>query len=259
MNANIQGLLMAPLLLKRDFRRNSLIVLSNIFYFVSDILSFSGSSVDCRAAMYIIQLFIIFGSILEVHTPMLRAYKLIEGKIKLALPFVSSALVICIFCTFAGLYGSCGLKSSHFVNVHISIVPDALASVFSICIYAISFWKIIELIDSSEFGKDNPKMQMIRGIAKYSMLFVIVVRVLMISLAIAGFDANQKLTTALRTNLVVFLMVVQLVLELTKVTGNTDEESGSKKQTTSKVAKREFKESLKVEKKPTQSFQIMNE
>ena len=287
LNASIQGLLIAPLLLTSDFRRNLLIVLANTFYLLSDFISFSASSINCDVGVYFIQLFIILGSICEVHTPLLRTYKLFDGIVKKAIPFLSASLTISIFCSLIGIYGYCGLSTSHFVSVHVNIIPDALASGISICVYILTFYKIINLVNSSEFGKENPKMQMIRGIAKYSMYFVIVVRLLMISFAIAGYDTNQKLTTALRSNLVVFLMIVQLSLELTKSASDRrdDEESisqggshsptrsiggtrrGTKGDFTSaehapgsrRGSKQEFLEALKNEKKPNRSFDMINE
>ena len=264
LNANIQGLLMTPLLLKSDYKRNLLIVFSNLFYFISNIISFSGRlNENCQVAMYFVQVFIIFGSIFEVHTPLIRAFKLLDGKVKKVVPVLSSALVISIFCSLINLYGSCGSTTSVFIYVHVSIVPDAVASVFSISIYAISFFKIIQMIDSSEFVKENPKMQMIKSIAKYSIFFVIIVRILMIALAIAGYDENEKLTTALRTNLVVFLMVVQIVLELSKhstdIIEKSDVESGRQSRGQKRPTKEEYNEKIRSERKLFKPFQPLDE
>eukprot|EP00834_Sanchytrium_tribonematis_P001442 NODE_35_length_36362_cov_0.944434.p18 type:complete len:277 gc:universal NODE_35_length_36362_cov_0.944434:14157-14987(+) len=258
-NANLQGLIMSPLLLMKDFKRNWFIVISNILYFIGNWVSFFGNSIDCDTAMYVVQLTIITGSIFEVHTPLVRAYKLLEGKLKRSIPILSGSLIICIFCSLAGIHSMCYTSSSHFVKIFVSIVPDLIASIFSISIYLISFWKIIELIDSSEFGKDNPKMQMIRAIAKFSMYFMVLVRCCMIGFSIGGLDTNQKLSTALRTNLVVFLMIVQLTLELTKSSGETSERSDVESVGKRRNTRDDFKDNNKQSVKPTQSFAIMHE
>ena len=226
--ANVQGLLISTILLKKDWKRNLVIVLANLCYFISNALNFGqkGSKLDCVGTGIIIQLLMILGSIFEVHTPMVRAYTLLTPKLKKIVPAISACMILCQFLVLVQFKAECSSNKKQFVILETSPAPQLLSNVLSIALFFIAFSKIIKLIDKSEFAKGNSKMQLIRSLSKYSLIFAISVKLAQTILDGTQFKFVNDLlhdgaiTIALRSNLVVFLMISQFTLELTKVAGD---------------------------------------
>ena len=71
--ANVQGMLISPILLKKDWKRNIVVVFANLSYFLSNMLNFGQKSAsNCAIVGAFVQFFLILGSILEVHTPVFQ-------------------------------------------------------------------------------------------------------------------------------------------------------------------------------------------
>eukprot|EP00834_Sanchytrium_tribonematis_P001112 NODE_24_length_41419_cov_0.818780.p13 type:complete len:306 gc:universal NODE_24_length_41419_cov_0.818780:27620-28537(+) len=231
---NIQGLLISPVLLKKDWKRNIVVVLANACYLISNLVNFGQKGIqDCLLSGYLIQLFMIFGSILEVHTPIVRAFPLFNAKLKKIVPIASFIMILCQFLVLVDFHVECDSISKRFLSLHSAAPAQFVANIFSIFILFVAFSKIIELIDKSEFAKNNSKMQLIRTLSKYSLYFAISVKVGHTVLDATNFGNSSRLlsdgaiTIALRSNLVVFLMISQFTLELTKQAGDQSTHSDS--------------------------------
>ena len=232
--ANIQGLIITPILLKKDLKRNIVVVLANVFYFTSNMINFSQRSIsNCDAAGYLVQLLLILGSILEVHTPMIRAYWLLNTRMKKIIPVVGILMILFQFLVLIDMSTNCNDTSQHFLVLSKFNSAQLVSDILSIILLYVAFRKIIELIDKSEFVKVNAKMQLLRSLAKYSLVCVISVKVCQSVLETTGFWRpfdflnNGALVIALRSNLIVVLMVSQLTLELTKASDDVTEKSDS--------------------------------
>eukprot|EP00834_Sanchytrium_tribonematis_P001439 NODE_35_length_36362_cov_0.944434.p15 type:complete len:290 gc:universal NODE_35_length_36362_cov_0.944434:15045-15914(+) len=226
--ANFQGLLISTVLLKKNWRRNIVIVIANICYLISNWISFGQSTTEnCTSTGYAVQIMLIFGSLFEAHTPLLRAFSLLTPRWKKAAPILSAIMIIAQFCTLIGVQFICDSEEHQFMVVVHRRSADAVASLFAIYIYILSFSKIIQVIDTSQFGKSNGRMKVIRTLSKYSMLFAIAMRVVIALFDIGRLDKNGKVVMAMRSNIVVFLMATQLCLELSKLSSDGSEYSDS--------------------------------
>ena len=226
--ANFQGLLISPILIKKNWKRNVVIVLANLFYLTSNWLSYSQNIYsDCSSVGYGVQLLMIFGSLFEAFTPLIRAYSLLTPRWKKAAPMMAGIMVIAQFLTLNGISFECNVTEHQFVVIHHKRSADAVASLFAIYIYILSFSKIIQVIDTSQFGKSNGRMKVIRTLSKYSMLFAIAMRVMIALVDIGQLDQNGKVVMLMRSNIVVFLMATQLCLELSKLSSDGSEYSDS--------------------------------
>ena len=179
---------------------------------------------------------------------MVRAYWLLNEKFKRIVPILSMLMILFQLLVFINLDVICVDFKKHFLTLRSFTPAQLVSNLISIIIFLIAFVKIIKLIDKSEFAKSNPKMQLIRSMSKYSLLFAISVKLIH-----TGLDAtslgyvnellkNGAMSIALRSNLVVFLMVSQFTLELTKQADDESTHSGgdsnSKKNDTGSFGKK---------------------
>ena len=225
--ANFQGLLISPILIKKNWKRNISIVAANICYLVSNWIAYGQSGIECSSAGYAVQVTLIFGSIFEAHTPLIRAYNLLTPRWKKAVPFMSIIMIIAQFLTLDKATFICDSEEHQFVTVIHKRAADAIASLFAIYIYILSYSKIIQVIDTNQFGKVNGRMKVIRTLSKYSMVFAILMRMMIALFDIGRLDKNGKVVMAMRSNIVIFLMATQLCLELSKLGTDGSEYSDS--------------------------------
>ena len=243
MCANVQGLLISPILIKKNWKRNLVIVLANICYLISNWVSYAQSSADnCISTGYTVHIFMIFGSLFEAHTPLIRAFPLLTPRWKRAAPIMSGIMIIAQFLTLVNVQFVCNSPDHQFMVVIHQKSADAVASLFAIYIYILSFSKIIQVIDTSQFGKVNGRMKVIRALSKYSMFFAIAMRVMIALFDIGRLDKNGKVVMAMRSNIVIFLMATQFCLELSKLSSDgsalSDSDSSDQKSKLTKDIKK---------------------
>eukprot|EP00835_Amoeboradix_gromovi_P003218 NODE_204_length_14945_cov_0.251313.p4 type:complete len:282 gc:universal NODE_204_length_14945_cov_0.251313:10262-11107(+) len=166
--ANSAALVVSPVLLLRDWRKNLLAVLSNLFLIVSNWTSYAprhNSSLGCEIKSYTIQVFMILGSLSQVLAPLSRSFFLLENKYKKSVIGLIFLLTIAEFCSLVDLNYSCDEESSRFAAIHINPYSNVFANLLGFCIYAIAFYQVVKLINSSVLTKENNRMQVVKRIS----------------------------------------------------------------------------------------------
>eukprot|EP00834_Sanchytrium_tribonematis_P001922 NODE_51_length_31136_cov_0.357670.p10 type:complete len:290 gc:universal NODE_51_length_31136_cov_0.357670:273-1142(+) len=211
--ANIQGLVLSPALLYKSWRRNGPAVFANVCFTISNWLNFYQLHMECNTAAYLIETFMILGSIFEVLAPLTRAFPLLNSRLKKVMVVMCGLLVCAEFTTLAGMDYTCDEEETQFVMMSLNIPSEVISHIFGIGIYLVAFSKIIKLVNGSIFAKDNGKMQLLKTISLFSMCAAIAIK----CGTLLGFLLDREDTEvemAMKSNLVLILMVSQLTLEL---------------------------------------------
>eukprot|EP00835_Amoeboradix_gromovi_P006695 NODE_849_length_3700_cov_0.478369.p1 type:complete len:250 gc:universal NODE_849_length_3700_cov_0.478369:2011-1262(-) len=212
--ANIQGLTISYILLAKDFVRNRWIVTANICYFISNILCFYQSRFNCNTIAYTVKVIQLFGTILEVLTPLSRAYKLMSNNVKNVSRVFSFGLLIFTCLQLYQLNYNCNVQDKQIVTFKADFASEFISEFFAVILYFISFLTILKVVYASDFLKSNSKLQVIKLVSIYAMMFAIVSKIVILVLAII--DTKDELRTALRCHVVLLLMVSQFAVEINK-------------------------------------------
>eukprot|EP00834_Sanchytrium_tribonematis_P001923 NODE_51_length_31136_cov_0.357670.p11 type:complete len:290 gc:universal NODE_51_length_31136_cov_0.357670:1335-2204(+) len=211
--ANIQALVLTPALLMKSWRRNGPAVLANLCFTISNWMNFYQLGMECSTAAYLVELFMILGSILEVLAPLTRAFPLLNSKVKKGILALCFVLVATEFTSMIQLNYGCDQEESQFVLLEINIPSEVFSHCLGIIVYFVAFSKIIKLVNDSIFAKDNGKMQLLKSISLFSMYAAIAIK----CGTLLGYLLDREDTEvemAMKSNLVMILMVSQLTLEL---------------------------------------------
>eukprot|EP00835_Amoeboradix_gromovi_P004654 NODE_375_length_9841_cov_0.151098.p2 type:complete len:277 gc:universal NODE_375_length_9841_cov_0.151098:1593-763(-) len=240
--ANLQGLIISPILLKKGWKRNGAAVLANICFSVSNWVSFYQLNMECSTAVNISQVFMVLGSLFEVVAPMSRAYPLLSSRFKKIVPVLVFTLIIAESCSLIDLQYRCDGEESQFPEIVVNPYSETLSHILGIMLYIIAFQKIISLVDNSIFAKENGKMLLLRSIAKASVYFTIALKFgCWIGYLLDGAEDNE-VEMAMKSNLCLDLLVSQLILELaniaaSKPSGNRDSRKSAENKDTKQVDK----------------------
>eukprot|EP00834_Sanchytrium_tribonematis_P000658 NODE_12_length_54577_cov_0.384100.p23 type:complete len:276 gc:universal NODE_12_length_54577_cov_0.384100:17841-18668(+) len=212
--ANLQGLVLSPALLQRSWKRNLPVVFSNICFIISNWVAFYENTMECSTSVYVSELFMVLGSLFEVLAPLTRAYPLFSDKVKKMMLALIFSVTVAEFTSLVSLNYDCEGEETQFPNILVNMPSEVISHILGVAIYFLAFSKIIALVNSSSFSKENGRMQLLKSISLWSMYAVIGIKVgTLIGFLFDG-DSDNEVEMAMKSNLVMVLIVSQLTLEL---------------------------------------------
>ena len=211
---NLQGFTLSYVLLKKDYKRNSFVIIANIAYFICNILYTQNQS-SCQSTAYLIKTFQLLGSILEVMTPFTRALKLMSRNLKVVSAVLSIGLLFFSFIQLNQLKYTCNITTNEFINFEPNLPAILISAVFSVSIYLIAFLTILKVVYASQFLKLNARLQIVKLVSIYTMLFAISTRIAITILSIIA-RGDDGIQLALQSHLILSLLLSQFAVEVTK-------------------------------------------
>ena len=213
--ANILGLLLSPVLLIRDWKKNSIAVASNIFLIISNCIAYGQYGIsDCNTAGNAVQFFMIAGSLAEVLAPICRSYLLFDKTTGYAMRLMVVMLIISEFCSFANIQYICNNPKSQFAYIRINVYSEVFSNLLGIVIYAVSFYQIIKVINSSELTRQNSRMQVVKKMALGCIYSTCIIKLgCLLGYILVG-EGDNDVEMALKSGLSCAIIICVLFLEL---------------------------------------------
>eukprot|EP00835_Amoeboradix_gromovi_P003219 NODE_204_length_14945_cov_0.251313.p5 type:complete len:280 gc:universal NODE_204_length_14945_cov_0.251313:9550-8711(-) len=166
--ANMMACLASPILIARNWRFNSIAVISNVFLIISNWVNFGAPNTpdeSCKVKSYTVQVFMILGSIFQMLAPFSRIFVFLSRRVKIVVTLSTVALVAAEFCSLVDFSFHCKEESSRFAEIFINPYSNVFANLFGFVVSAIAFHQIIKLINTNELIKENSRMQIVKKVA----------------------------------------------------------------------------------------------
>ena len=238
---NFIGLLLSPVILLRNPKRNGMAVGANLMFIVSNWIQFGQQGLNCDGATHAIQFFMILGSLLEVLAPLTRTFPLLEKRLKKYMVGIIVLLVISEFTSVAGLGYDCNKVGSQFSYIRNNMYSEISSHCIGMVIYVISFRAIITLINSSEFTKENSRMKIVKTMSIWSIYFTVFVKIGCLIGYFSDGNGNNELEMALKSGLACAIILLSLFLEVSTKSNANSKNATSEERKASQAFKNEEK------------------